>query len=400
MPKMNLSDTAIRKAKLPDSGAIELNDTDAPGLICRVTAGGAKTMAVKGRIKDGNTFRMSLGEFSLQSINEWRKQARDIMLIAKSGADPRRKPVDDITFAKARDLYLKTPRHVSSGPRAGQLWSTAHKREVTRYLNRECSKLEPMKLRQIMTADVASTVNKIETIAKRRALYDATSAFLSWCAEQHYITISPVITMKAPPTAPSRDRELTEPELKAVMTATGVMGYPSGHMYRLVLLTGKRKSEVAKMRWADLDLDDARWSIQANQTKSGNAFIEPLSRQGVELLKNCPQSGPYVFSTNGKTPVSGFGKFEKRLYLLSGNNGDNTWHVHDFRRSFASTAARVFHSPLAVADRALNHAGGARGVARVYQKYDLLAERAELTQLWADWLYDETPAENVVQLHG
>ena len=400
MPKVNLTDTAIRKAKLPDSGVIELNDTDAPGLICRVTAGGAKTMAVKGRIKGGDTFRMSLGEFSLQSINEWRKQARDIMLIAKSGSDPRRKPVDDITFAQARDLYLKTPRHVSRGPRTGLPWSTAHKREVTRYLNHECNKLETMKVLQIIAADVASTVNKIGTTAKRRAVYDAISAFLSWCAEQHYTPMSPVITMKAPPTAPSRDRELTETELKAVMMATEEMGYPSGHMYRLTLLTGKRKSEVAKMRWKDLDLDDARWSIQANQTKSGNAFIEPLSRQGVEILESCPRSGPYVFSTNGKSPVSGFGKFEKRLYLLSGNHGDNTWHVHDFRRSFASTAARVFHSPLAVADRALNHAGGARGVARVYQKYDLLAERAELTQLWADWLYKESPAENVGQLHG
>ncbi len=400
MPKVNLSDTAIRKARLPDCGVIELNDADAPGLICRITAGGAKTMAVKGRIKGGDTFRMSLGEFSLQSINEWRKQARDIMLIAKSGEDPRRKPVDDITFAQARDIYLKSPRHVSRGPRTGLPWSTVHKREVTRYLNQECKKLEPMKLRQIIAADVASTVNKIGTTAKRRAVYDATSAFLSWCAEQHFITMSPVITMKAPPTAPSRDRELTEAELKAVMAATEVMGYPSGHMYRLVLLTGKRKSEVAKMRWEDLDLDDARWSIQANQTKSGNAFIEPLSRQAVEILESCPRSGPYVFSTNGKTPVSGFGKFEKRLYLLARNEGNNTWHVHDFRRSFASTAARKFRTPLAVADRALNHAGGARGVARVYMKYDLLTERAELSQVWADWLYNKTPAKNVVKLHG
>lgn len=400
MPKVTLTDTAIRKARLPDSGVIELNDTDAPGLICRITAGGAKTMAVKGRIKGGDTFRMSLGEFSLQSMNEWRKQARDIMLIAKSGEDPRRKPIGDITFAQARDLYLKNPRHVSRGPRTGLQWSTVHKREVTRYLNQECKKLETMKLCQIIAADVASTVNKIGTTAKRRAVYDATSAFLSWCAEQHFIEISPVIAMKAPPTAPSRDRELTEAELKSVMAATEEMGYPSGYMYRLVLLTGKRKSEVAKMRWEDLDLDDARWSIQANQTKSGNAFIEPLSRQAVEILKSCAQSGHYVFSTNGKTPVSGFGKFEKRLYRLAGNEGDNTWRIHDFRRSFASTAARVFHSPLAVADRALNHAGGARGVARVYMKYDLLAERAELTQLWADWLYRETPAENVVKLHG
>jgi hypothetical protein len=74
-----------------------------------------------------------------------------------------------------------------------------------------------------------------------------------------------------------------------------------------------------------------------------------------------------------------------------------SWRVHDFRRSLVSTAAREFGTPIAVADRHLNHAGGARGIARVYQRYDLLRERKQLAQQWADWLYEEMPVEDEKQ---
>ena len=52
------------------------------------------------------------------------------------------------------------------------------------------------------------------------------------------------------------------------MSATGIIGYAFGNLYRLMLLTGKRKREVARMRWQDIDLDAAEWTIQSSQTNS------------------------------------------------------------------------------------------------------------------------------------
>ena len=66
----------------------------------------------------------------------------------------------------------------------------------------------------------------------------------------------------------SRERELPRKELSAIMSATGIIGYPFGNLYRLMLLTGKRKGEVARMRWQDIDLDAAEWTIQSSQTNS------------------------------------------------------------------------------------------------------------------------------------
>ena len=354
-------------------------------------------MAVKGRIKGGSTFRISLGEYTLRPIDDWRAKARAIMARARDGVDPRVQSSDDQTFAEARDRYLGSPPPVSRGAKTGQPWSDAYLRDTTRYLTHNVDELEKLKLRHITGAHMLAAISSMKSTSLRRAAYASLSAFFSWCVQQRLIEASPVLSLKPPPAAASRERELTRKELTAVMLATGEMGYPFGNLYRLMLLTGKRKGEVAKIRWQDIDLDAEEWTIQSSQTKSGNALVEPLSRQAVELLRDCPRFGDYAFTTNGRSSVSGFSRAESRLYALSGNEGDESWRVHDFRRSLVSTAAREFGTPIAVADRHLNHAGGARGIARVYQRYDLLRERKQLAQQWADWLYN---TENVGRLNS
>jgi integrase len=397
--KVRLTETRIVKQKLPETGAIELNDTDAPGLICRITAGGAKTMSIKGRIRGAGTFRMALGDYRQMSMEQWRDEAHKIMRKAKTGEDPRLQPHEDLSFADARDQYLANPPVVSRGPRKGKPWSEIYKRDTTRYLTQTCRDLERSKLRSIKPVHISDTINRVKSVSLRRGLYAAISAFLSWCVDQNFLEISPALGMKAPPSAAPRDRELSTAELRAVLLATVEMGYPDGHIYRLMLLTGKRKNEVAKMRWENVDLETGLWTILSSQTKTNAALVEPLSRQAISLLRSCPQFGPYVFTTNGQSPCSGFSKFEKKLYTLCENNGDDPWRPHDFRRSMVSTAAREFKTPFEVADRALNHAGGARGVAKVYQKYELLDERAKLAQQWADWLHGEPQLNNVVTLN-
>ena len=47
-----------------------------------------------------------------------------------------------------------------------------------------------------------------------------------------------------------RQRVLTDPELTALWRATEKLGYPFGPLYRLLLLTGARKNEVAGLSGA------------------------------------------------------------------------------------------------------------------------------------------------------
>jgi integrase len=107
-----------------------------------------------------------------------------------------------------------------------------------------------------------------------------------------------------------------------------------------------------------------------------------------------------VFTTTGKTPISGFSKIKAKLDKLS-QVAD--WTLHDFRRAGVSHLARMGFSPI-VADKLLAHLPKAlSNVARTYQRHDFADERKAALQAWAVFVLrcakpDETDAGNVANL--
>ena len=60
------------------------------------------------------------------------------------------------------------------------------------------------------------------------------------------------------------------------------MQYPFGDFIKLLFLTGQRRSEVAEMRWEDIDLDSKIWSIPAAMNKSARQHNVPLSDAAIK----------------------------------------------------------------------------------------------------------------------
>ena len=101
----------------------------------------------------------------------------------------------------------------------------------------------------------------------------------------------------------------------------------------------------------------------------------PLSRAAVEILDELvgatewPRSG-LVFSTTGRSPVSGFSKAKRRLEDLIkarvGRGGAvEPWRIHDLRRTVATGLQRL-GVRFEVTEAVLNHVSGSRsGVAGV-----------------------------------
>ena len=73
-----------------------------------------------------------------------------------------------------------------------------------------------------------------------------------------------------------RQRTLNDAELRALWQASETLGYPFGPLYRLLLLTGARKSEVAGARWSEFDLsqslDGASRALQVECNAHGPAI--------------------------------------------------------------------------------------------------------------------------------
>ncbi len=120
-----------------------------------------------------------------------------------------------------------------------------------------------------------------------RHLFAYTRTLLNWCAARDLIEQSPAAYIS--PThllgpAAFRTRVLSEEELSAIWSACGELGR-FGSIIRLLALTGRRRSEVAGMRWSELSgLDTegaAVWTIDATRYKSAVPQRVPLSALAV-----------------------------------------------------------------------------------------------------------------------
>src|SRR5262249_30310424 len=135
---------------------------------------------------------------------------------------------------------------------------------------------------------------------------------------------------------PFRTRILTDAELRALWLATESAGYPFGPLARLLMLTGLRRNEVARARWAELDLDKALWIIPAGRITSDAAHVSP-PRAELSPLTKTRQGTSESLSPRGRRGtgrVPGFTAMKARLDALMAKEIEVAdWTLHDIRRT-------------------------------------------------------------------
>ena len=158
----------------------------------------------------------------------------------------------------------------------------------------------------------------------------------------------------------ARDRVLTDDELRAIWRAAGGT---FGRFVKFVLLTATRRTEAARIHRDEIEGLD--WTIPAARYKTKVDHLVPLSAQALALVGN---SAGFAFSTDGRTPLRGFGKAKAHLQRESKTKG---WTIHDLRRTARTLMSRAGVSP-DHAERCLGHLmPGVRGT------YDRFAYRGE-----------------------
>ena len=244
-------------------------------------------------------------------------------------------------------------------------------------------------------------------IQANRVMQTARKLF-GWAQKRGVVESNPVEGLDKPGKEQSRDRVLSDAELAAVWAAAGGLGYPYGTLVQMLVLTGQRLGEVARMRWTDID-GEGHWLIPATKNDQPHGVtLPPLAREVLAPVRRF--SGPYIFtSTGGETPLNGFSKSKARLdKLVAQTTPADTfaerWVLHDLRRTAASGMARLGVAPHVV-EALLNHKSGQiRGVARVYNRFNYAPEVAHALTVWAshvEALVSGTPVErNVVPLRA
>ena len=232
-----------------------------------------------------------------------------------------------------------------------------------------------------------------------RKMADVLSKMFGWLKDHRRIATNPCIDAHRPPPPAARERVLNTKvnvrgadELRWLWQATHAIGSPFGPMVKLLLLTGCRLNEVARMERRELSDDLATFhlpGIRAKNNRGIDISLPPLAR---EILEGMPKGkGPFVFSTNDKTPVSGFSKYKTRfdrLMLAEAAKDKVTviapWRLHDLRRTCASGMGDIGCLPHVV-EATLNHLSGVKaGVAGIYNTATYDSERREALVRWAD----------------
>jgi integrase len=258
---------------------------------------------------------------------------------------------------------------------------------------------------EITNLDVLEIVNKKKRTAPQmaRALLVLIRRFFNWVVDAHVYGLDRSPCDRIKPNriigpVPKRSRRLTDAEIFAFWRATGRMRYPTGPVYRMLLLTGLRLNEAAQLSWPEVQGDVIVIPPQRMKAKDGTAVehLVPLSSAVQEIIASLPHHRGFLFSLSaGKRPLAMTGPIKadldrrmlRTLKALARRRGDDHEHVtlphwtnHDLRRSIRSglSALRVPHN---VAEAVLAHRQG--GIVGTYDLHQYQPEKAEALEQWA-----------------
>jgi integrase len=223
-------------------------------------------------------------------------------------------------------------------------------------------------------------------VSANRTLAALKTLFKFYVKRQSLLT-SPAALVDAPAAEKSRDRTLSDAEVKAVWKAADAAAYPFGRLVQMLLLTGARRDELREAPWAEFDLDGGMWTLPGDRVKNGNEHSVPLSSWAKQILRSMPRikGRGLLFTTTGETPYSGLSKAKRALDTASGVAG---WTLHDLRRTAATGMAERCGVQPHIVEAALNHVSGEsrRGVAGVYNRSRYTDDIRKALQAWADYV--------------
>jgi integrase len=230
-------------------------------------------------------------------------------------------------------------------------------------------------------------------------VFAATRALFNFALRRELIATTPFLGLKPPLAETSRDRVLTEAEVRLFWRAADAVGFPFGPAAQLLLLTAQRRDEVIRMVRSEVDGD--LWTLPAERTKNSLEHLVPLAPPALSILGAVPPiagAAGYIFTRTGDAPMSDYASTKARLdkamlaiareeATAAGRDPDGIelqpWRLHDLRRT-ASTGMARLGIPLHVTEAVLNHRSGTLGgLAGIYNRYQYLDEKRAALEAWA-----------------
>ena len=284
--------------------------------------------------------KLTIGTFPLISLATARKRAQEAIGEIAKGIDPsavkkasraaliakvaeEAKPLDLIESAAERFIAAHGSKQKGLRPRTTS--------EVARLVRRNILPTwKGKRLSAISRADAKRLLADI--VVDRPVLANRVASVLmmlgKWAIEEEVIAQNPFADLPKPAKETPRDRVLDEREIGALLQALEAEqgdGYPYSPLFRLLLLLGQRRSEIAEMRWSEVNLESGLWVLPKERSKNRTAHTLPLPQAAIDILRGLPRfaGSDLVFSTDGVRNLGNFisikGRLDKRMEATLGD---------------------------------------------------------------------------------
>jgi integrase len=345
-PTTRLKLTELRIANLtkPQAGIAYIYDTVTPSLAIRVTSAGGRSFVVVKKI-NGKAQRITLGRFPGLRLDDARQAARTIAGEIAKGDDP----VALRRAARARKTKLADlwPSYLSHLKQRNRTW----RRDEKRWETEVSSALGNKAIAEITRGDCQALVDRIgadHPIAANRVA-SFLSALLNFAVRSDRLVVNPARGLIRYQET-SRSRVLRSDELERLLSSIETEGEPWTSVFLMLLFTGARRGSVLGMRWEDIDLGAAIWTIPPHVAKNKTATPLPLTEPAVGLLRKRLERAagePWAFpSPIGDGHLVGLAKAWARVLRRA---RIKNLRIHDIRRSVGTAMARTGASPHLIA---------------------------------------------------
>jgi integrase len=225
--------------------------------------------------------------------------------------------------------------------------------------------------------------------SEKHHAYTVAKIFFRHCVQHHLVERSPMENMASVPPGRPRTRVLTEDELRAVWKAARACTSPFHAIVALLVLTGQRRGEIARLEWSWIGDDTV--TFPAAITKNGREHSIPIGPEVVACLRGAAKMGgsPYVFPASRQrsertTTFNGWGKPKAEFDKECGVTG---WTLHDLRRSYSTYHAKL-GTPQIVVEKLLNHisSGVQSPISRVYNRFEYWDAQVQAVLTFERWL--------------
>ncbi|MCP4545118.1 MAG: integrase family protein [bacterium] len=398
--KTNLTAKRINAIKTPKTGQSITWDAEVQGLGVRVTAGGAKSFIIE-RWFEGSCLRRTIGATANWKLDDVRQEARRLHRLMDQGVKP---PTTGGGSAKTKvsevwseylaahvhrwgDRHMRDNRYLARAPRddkpGGILWPLLQKK-----LGDVDADTLIKWAKGALNAPSKSKNSRGRHTALRQGLMRF-RALWRWAYERNeyqdvmnppeMFSHSDLKALK--PKVHPRHDVLEKEQLASWFGAVGKIKNPAISAYlQILLLTGARRNELSKLKWADVDF---QWkSIHLHDKIEADGRTIPLTPYVEHLITRLSENNEWVFSS---TRSEGGHIIEPRIAhkrALADACLSPNLSIHGLRRSF-STLSEWIEMPSGITAQIMGHKPSATAEKHYKERpLGLLAQWHRKLEVW------------------